>query len=164
MGAALQTSPPSLWCLVSECVIWYVLQGGTGDGTTPSLLDARAASPSAVYATRFMATPFRGALAALPMDAALAAPLVDSSPFQLSDSGLDTVCLADEAQRVAANLAMAAGGFAATPGVLLVADASLAESMLTPIYKLLMKQFDAGNCCCLLLHCAAHRPSAMPVH
>lgn len=90
---------------------------GTSDGTTPSLLDARAASPSAVYATRFMATPFRGALAALPVDAALAAPLVDSSPFQLSDCGMDTVCLADEAQRVAANLAMAAGGFAATPGV-----------------------------------------------
>lgn len=63
-----------------------------------------------------MATPFRGALAALPMDAALAAPLIDSSPFQLSDCGMDTVCLADEAQRVAANLAIAASGFAATPG------------------------------------------------
>lgn len=92
------------------------LQGGGGDGTTPSLLDARAASPSAVFAARFVATPFRGALAALPMDAALAAPLVDSSPFQLSECGVDTVCLADEAQRVAANLAMAAGGFAASPG------------------------------------------------
>jgi hypothetical protein len=85
------------------------LQGA--DGGTPSLLDARAASPSAVYATRFTATPFRGALAALPMDAALAAPLVDSSPFSLRDDcGMDTVCLADEAQRVAANLAAAAAG------------------------------------------------------
>lgn len=63
-----------------------------------------------------MATPFRGALAALPMDAALAAPLIDSSPFELSDGGMDTVRLADEAQRVAANLAIAAGGFGATPG------------------------------------------------
>ena len=92
------------------------LQGGSGDGTTPSLLDMRAASPSAVYATRFTATPFRGALAALPVDAALAAPLVDSSPFPLSDCGMDTVCLADEVQRVAINLAAAVGGYGATPG------------------------------------------------
>lgn len=97
------------------------------DGSTPSLLDARAASPSAVYATRFNATPLRGALAALPLDAALAAPLplggIDASPFSTTSeaggcAGLDTVCLADEAQRLAANLAAAAGGFgpAATPG------------------------------------------------
>eukprot|EP00775_Hariotina_reticulata_P004712 gene4712-4962_t len=83
-----------------------------GDGSTPSLLDIRAASPSAVYGMRFTATPFRGALAALPLDAALHAPLVDSSPFNLTDDGgLDTVCLADEAQRLAQNLAAAAGGF-----------------------------------------------------
>lgn len=93
-------------------------QGGAGG--TPSLLDACAASPSAVYATRVTATPFRGALAALPVDAALAAPLVDSSPFSLSDGcGMDTVCLADEAQRVAQNLAAAAASGLAgsrTPG------------------------------------------------
>lgn len=61
---------------------------------------------------------FRGALAALPLDAALAAPLVDSSPFSLRDDcGIDTVCLADEAQRVAANLAAAAAaGGAYSPG------------------------------------------------
>lgn len=91
------------------------LQGA--DGSTPSLLDARAASPSAVYATRFTATPFRGALAALPLDAALAAPLVDSSPFSLHEgAGMDTVCLADEAQRVAANLAAAAAAGSYSPG------------------------------------------------
>lgn len=62
-------------------------QGVTsGDGSTPSLLDARAASPSAVYAPLYAATPFRGALAALPIDAALAAPLVDNSPFNLAVS------------------------------------------------------------------------------
>lgn len=67
-----------------------------------------------------MATPFRGALAALPIDAALAAPLVDSSPFSLRDDyGMDTVCLADEAQRVAQNLAaVAAGSFTPGPGKL----------------------------------------------
>jgi hypothetical protein len=51
------------------------------------------------------------------MDAALAAPLVDSSPFSLRDDcGMDTVCLADEAQRVAANLAAAAAAGAYSPG------------------------------------------------
>lgn len=70
-----------------------------------------------MYATRFTATPFRGALAALPLDAALAAPLVDSSPFSLHEGAImDTVCLADEAQRVAANLAAAAAAGSYSPG------------------------------------------------
>lgn len=59
-------------------------QEPSGDGSTPSLLDARAASPSAVYNSIYTTTPFRGALAALPIDAALNAPLVDSSPFDIT--------------------------------------------------------------------------------
>lgn len=53
-----------------------------------------------------MQTPYQK-MAALPLNAALAAPLVDSSPFRLDD--LDTICLADEAKRVAASLAPALG-------------------------------------------------------
>jgi hypothetical protein len=64
-------------------------QGGSGDGSTPSLLDGRAASPSAVYSTLYTTTPFRGALEALPISEAVNAPLVDSSPFDL------TVCIVD---------------------------------------------------------------------
>lgn len=61
-------------------------QGTSGDGSTPSLLDACAASPSAVYNSLYTTTPFRGALAALPIDAAINAPLIDSSPFDLTVS------------------------------------------------------------------------------
>lgn len=64
--------------LLTPCV-----QGESGHGSTPSLLDARAASPSAVYSL-YSATPFRGALEALPIAEALNAPLVDNSPFNLT--------------------------------------------------------------------------------
>lgn len=59
-------------------------QGASGNGSTPSLLDAKAASPSAVWQTNTYTTPFRGALAALPIDQAVNAPLLDSSPFDLT--------------------------------------------------------------------------------
>lgn len=70
--------------LHTACVSHCCLQDTSGDGSTPSLLDARAASPSAVYNSLYTTTPFRGALAALPIDAALNAPLVDSSPFDIT--------------------------------------------------------------------------------
>lgn len=75
--------------------------------TTPLLLDKTAASPSMVYGMHFTQTPYRQ-MAALPMDQAVAAPLVDSSPFMLDD--VDTLCLADEAKRVVQSLAPAMMG------------------------------------------------------
>jgi hypothetical protein len=80
-----QLSPRRIHDLPCACTQSHASQSGGGDGSTPSLLDARAASPSAVYAQPlYAATPFRGALAALPIDAAVHAPLVDNSPFNLT--------------------------------------------------------------------------------
>lgn len=43
-------------------------------------------------------------MAALPVDLARHAPLSDTSPFTPDAGDMDTICLADEAKRVAFNL------------------------------------------------------------
>jgi hypothetical protein len=86
-AAATPAAAPAPQGLPDVCRCVGCMQGASGDGSTPSLLDARAASPSAVYNSLFTTTPFRGALAALPIDAAVNAPLVDSSPFDLTVGG-----------------------------------------------------------------------------
>jgi hypothetical protein len=95
---------------------------------------------------RFTATPFRGALAALPLDAALHAPLVDSSPFNLTDDGgMDTVCLADEAQRLAQNLAAAAGGFGPGSPAGVSRDTNCAKARLAVLWQWGIKPSSASG-------------------
>lgn len=81
------------------------LGGASASTSSNNLLSRAPISPMHVY-NMSMATPYRQAAAAtatLHIDAALAAPLVDSSPFALDD--YDTVDIGDEVQRIQRSLA-----------------------------------------------------------
>jgi hypothetical protein len=82
-GSQLLSALPWSTTLLHHCLL-PLLQAALGGALTPSLLDTAAASPSLVYGGgRFLATPLRSQLEALPLDAARHAPLLDSSPLSL---------------------------------------------------------------------------------
>lgn len=100
-------------------------------------------TPTAVYRQALADTPLAAQLAALPMAAALAAPLIDNSPFDLSDFDPDD--LANEAGRVAR---LAGGGAAAgTPlPVMASLDAAATKAKLATPGTSAMMDMQVGAC------------------